>query len=222
MGPSSSNRPSAPNAAPTAPKRPFYLVLALLGAWVFGASGFVDGCAVIGYYKSDRAEPVGAFPEITGNEGRARVTAAAEHYGDVMNASRNRIFPLAVAAFLLGTVMVAFAARAMSGRKGGRGGLVQVLSVQTALIVGTYFMTTDMRRAETDLHLTVQIEGLREAQPAKPESEEVIAMMRRFAPVIPPAFLSVQVLLRLLILLALTRPRSREFFAAAEERSLEQ
>ena len=217
MGSSPSNRPTAP----TAPKRPFYLVLALLGAWVFGASGFVDGCAVIGYYKSDRVEAAAAFPEISGNEGRARVTAAAEHYADVMNATRHRIFPLAVASFLLGTVLVAFAARAMSGRKGGRGGLVQVISVQTALIVASYFLTTEMRRAETDLHLTVQTEGLREAQPAKPESEEVIAMMQRFVRVAPPVFLSVQVLLRLLILLALTRTRSREFFAAAEERSLE-
>jgi hypothetical protein len=218
MGPSPSNRPSAPSA----PKRPFYLVLALLGAWVFGASGFVDGCAVIGYYKSDHVEPVGGFTEITGNEGRARVAAAADHYADVMNASRKRVFPLAVAAFLLGTVMVAFAARAMSGRKGGRGGLVQVLCVQTALIIATYFLTADVRRAERDLNLTVQIEGLREAQPAKPESEEVIALMQRLVRVTPPVFLSVQVLLRLLILLALTRPRSRAFFAAAEERSLEQ
>ncbi|MEO6572538.1 MAG: hypothetical protein ABIP89_01775, partial [Polyangiaceae bacterium] len=151
-----------------------------------------------------------------------RVTAAAEHYADVMNTSRGRMFPLAVAAFLLGTVMVAFSARAMSGRKGGRGGLVQVLSVQTALIIGTYFMTTDVRRVETDLHLTVQIEGLREAQPPKPESEAVIAMMQRFVRVAPPVFLTVQVLLRLLILLALTRPRSRQFFSAVEERSLEQ
>ena len=217
MGSSPSNR----STVATAPKRPFYLVLALLGAWVFGASGFVDGCAVIGYYKSDRVEAVGAFPEVTGNEGRAKVNAAAEHYADVMNTTRHRIFPIAVAAFLLGTVMVAFAARAMSGRKGGRGGLLQVVSVQTALIVASYFLTTEMRRAETDLHLTVQIEGLREAQPAKPESEEVIAMMQRFVRVAPPVFLSVQVLLRLLILLALTRPRTREFFAAAEERSLE-
>jgi hypothetical protein len=217
MGSSPSNR----STVAAAPKRPFYLVLALLGAWVFGASGFVDGCAVIGYYKSDRVEAVGAFPEVTGNEGRAKVSAAAEHYADVMNTTRHRIFPIAVAAFLLGTVMVAFAARAMSGRKGGRGGLLQVVSVQTALIVASYFLTTEMRKAETDLHLTVQIEGLREAQPAKPESEEVIAMMQRFVRVAPPVFLSVQVLLRLLILLALTRPRTREFFAAAEERSLE-
>jgi len=170
---------------------------------------------------SDRVEAVGAFPEVTGNEGRAKVSAAAEHYADVMNSSRHRSFPIAVAAFLLGTVMVAFAARAMSGRKGGRGGLVQVVSVQIALIVASYFLTTEMRKAETDLHLTVQIEGLREAQPAKPESEEVIAMMQRFVRVAPPVFLSAQVLLRLLILLALTRPRTREFFAAAEERSLE-
>ncbi len=217
MGSSPSNRPTAA----TTPKRPFYLVLALLGAWVFGASGFVDGCAVIGYYKSDRVETGAAFPEITSSEGRAKVAVAAEHYADVMNATRHRIFPLAVASFLLGTVLVAFAARAMSGRKGGRGGLLQVISVQTALIVTSYLLTTEMRRAETDLHLTVQIEGLREAQPAKPESEEVIAMMRRFVRVAPPVFLSIQVLLRLLILLALTRPRSREFFAAAEKRSPE-
>jgi hypothetical protein len=190
------NLPSRPPRGKA--QRPWYLIVALVGAWLLGASGLVNGCNVIAFYKSDLAEETQA----SGDESdklsdlqRAAVQQRDERLLGVLDGARTRVFPIAVAMLLLGGAMVVLSARAMAGREGARGGLVQVAAVQAALIALAYAMTGDVRAAENDLRA------------ARGER-----MMRYAAPVA----LGVQTLASALIILALTRPRSRAFYASME------
>src|SRR5262249_3283942 len=121
---------SAPSMSPVAPrsrppKRPWYLVAALVAGWLLGANAMSDGCQTIQYYRGE-ALNMQAPPELTDVAARQRVVELAQKYVAVMDAARGRLLPIGVALLVLGAAMVMLSARAMSGRPGARGALVQV------------------------------------------------------------------------------------------------
>lgn len=193
-------------------------MLALILAWVFGASGFVDGCNTIVYYK-ESVDPVEGVQSIKDDAMRAEAVAAAERYVKAMNDAKNRAFPLGVAALLLGAVTIAFAARAMAGREGARTGLIQMVTAQTALVFATHFLTPEVQHARVHLETVVGTANIRETGGQDPVvAERYVRFLARFLPWRATIYLSVRGLASGLVILALTRARSREFFAAAEAR----
>jgi len=211
-----SSRP--PPSSREAPKRPWFLMLALIAAWVFGASGFVDGCSTWHFYQSDVLEPADFANGIRDDAARAAVLEAAQRYVGAMSDARAREFPLGVAALLLGAVTVAFAARAMGGREGARRGLIQLVIVQTALVVATHVLTPDVRRARAARDVALTIAQAKDTG----QDARTVDQMERLYPRLFAAAPTVAVVLRVLaaglVLLALTRARSRAFFAATEAR----
>ncbi len=169
-------------------RRPWFLVVALVGGWLFGAQGLVNGCTLISYYKDDHVmEPQ------PGDEGHEADFARLEPWKKALDAAKNRVFPLSAATLVLGGAMVVFAARAMGGRPRARDALIQIACVQAAVSILMYVMTPDVRAAED------QVE--RDAGYG--------AVFRRYA---PPTLLGLRTLASALIVLALTRPRARAYF----------
>jgi hypothetical protein len=168
-------------------RRPWFLVIALVGAWLFGAQGLVNGCSLISYYKDDHVA------ETQGDDAHDETMARLEPWKQALDHAKSRVFPLSAATLVLGGAMVVFAARAMAGRARARDLLIQVACVQAAVAILTYVLTPDVRAAES------QVE--RDAGYGE--------VFRRYA---PPAVLAIRTLASALIVLALTRPKARAYF----------
>jgi len=226
MAPSPSRPPSVrPSDGPPiarGPRRPWYLMIALIVAWIFGASGLIQGCGSVISYRGANVDMSEAFvADIRNDEQRAETARVAENYLKTLDSARNRYFPLSVAGMLLGAVMVGFAARAMSGREGARGPLIQIALAQAALMILAHFLVADVNAAESNLQIAAQTARIRDSGESNENLEKVLAMLPALAPIRDKAWLVVRTLLSGFIVLALTRSRSREFFEAERMRSLE-
>ncbi|WP_394823399.1 hypothetical protein [Pendulispora albinea] len=196
-------------------------MLALIVAWIFGATAFVDGCSVVLYYHGDNVDAHDTVRAIQSDDRRAEAAKAAEDFFTTMSTARHRFFPLSVAGMLLGAVMVAFAARAMSGRVEARAPLIQVVCVHAGLVILAYFLAEDVRLAEVHMETTFVAARMRESSQNPEFVEKVIALMPKVRPLRDNAWLVARTLLSGFIIIALTRSRAREFFEAASGRYLE-
>jgi hypothetical protein len=211
------SRPEMSNDPPRsrAPKRPWYLVAALVAGWVLGANGMWDGCNAVAFYKSEKIDVETPAQSINDSAARAKVIALNQRFVATLDAARNRLLPIGIASLLLGAAMVMFSWRAMSGRPGSRGVLVQVTLVRTALVIGGYFLTPDVRNAQLELGRESFFAIQREEQSDKQAEEQGERIMLAISKVLPPVQLAFSVLTAVFVIVALTRPRSRQFFEAA-------
>jgi len=196
-------------------------MIALVVAWIFGATAFVEGCTTVLVYRGEGPTPHETTEMIQSDEQRAQASQAAEQYYGTMNNARHRYFPLSVAGMLLGAVMVGFAARAMSGREGARTPLIQVVAAQAGLVLLAHFLAADVRFARQGLENAMTAARMREStqDPQALEAvEEFITMIPKVLHVRDTAWLIVRSMLSGFIVIALTRNRSREFFEAANGR----
>jgi hypothetical protein len=192
-------------------------VLALIGSWIFGASGFIDGCSTLAFYKTPNVDAADYVQGVKSDAERISATAAAERYITAMHTAKDRVFPFGIAAMLLGGVMVAFSARAMSGRRGARSGLLQVVTVQAVLVIATHFATPDVRAARTELEGAVVSAQLRESGQEKEVIDQSLALYPKIVRFRASAWLAFRTLAAAMVLLALTRARTRQFFDTIEE-----
>ncbi len=197
-------------------KRPWYLVVALVIASVFGATSFVDGWAIITYYRTTRIDMSSLVRDIDDDHDRVEAQAALDQYVDALDQDRPRMFPLAAAELLLGMALFALSAGAMSGRPGARSALVQVVTVQAVVVALVYLLTTHVRLANRDLTAaTTSAELRKHNDPAL--VEQSMAINRKLAPAFEIGWLTMRTLLASLVLVALTRKRSLEYYEPAPE-----
>jgi hypothetical protein len=134
------------------PPRPWYLLAALIAAWLLGAVGLMSGGSVVAFYREDASELRQSLDRdddyLLNEEERALFRERTERLNDIFERAKKREFPLAVGTLVLGGAMVALAARSMSGREGARGALVQVTLARVGLIGVAFFLTADVRAAE--------------------------------------------------------------------------
>ena len=197
---------------PPARKRPWYLVIALIGAWVFGASGMTDGCSTVAFFKSDRIDASAVVASITDDTNRSAAQGITEEYFASVDAAKARVYPLGVAALLLGAVMWACAAGAMAGRPGARKALIQVLCVQAALVAVGYFLTADVRASA--LAAEAKLHALDPPSKGSPGLTHALGLLRDGLRS-PATITGLRLLSNGLIIFALTRARTREFFEPA-------
>jgi hypothetical protein len=192
---------SPPSSAPRAsrpPKgrgqRPWYLLLSLVASWLLGAMALMSGGSVIAFFREDAnelRESLDRDESRLSDEGeRALFKERSERLNEAHERARRREFPLGVATLVLGGAMVAMSARAMSGREGARGALVQVTLARVALIGVAFALTPDVRAAEFG-----------------------VANVLGYLSVGKMGF---EALACLLVVVALTRQGSRAFFGADE------
>jgi hypothetical protein len=195
------------------PKRPWYLVGALLLSWIFGAAAFVDGCSNASILHSGRYAAADKLESGADETIRAAAILANDQYLDVWFGARNRLYPLSVATFLLGAALVWAAARAMAGRPSARGPVIQIALAQAVLAIVTFILTPDVRAAQITLALARANDG------SDPEATALfVAHLPQVARVVMVGYLVVRCLLAVAIVVSLTRPQAREFFEATERR----
>ena len=211
--PSPPTRASAPSP-PSRVKRPRYLLFALIGALVFGAGCWMDGCGRLAFYRGEQDQSLALNASIKADTDRNRAEALYHRFTEVADDARKRAIPLAAATFVLGAALLALGSRALAGKTNTRGALVQVVIAQAAVVGLAYFLTADIRNAELDWEMERTLIHQRETLPPD-QYEQVVPMMQSMRRYGVPGWLVVRTLASALIVFALTRPRTREFFEAA-------
>lgn len=199
-------------------KRPFYLVVALIVSSLFGVVGALDGCNRVAYYRGAKLDHFEDGLAVESN--RAAVRGAVDGYLQALDKDRRIVFPLSVADIVLGMTMFLMAAGAMAGRDGARRGLAQVVIVRVGVALLAYGITPRVRAAEMDLNRVVGSALLREAETDSAQAEKSVVQYNdrlRIMPVVSAGALALKTAAMGVIVLALTRRRTREFYAAAAE-----
>ena len=206
--------PSRPFARPL--RRPWYLMVALVAAWIYGAQLMGDGYEELAFFRGDRPDIHALTDAIPGAEGRDAAVAAGESWIAARDAAKRREMPFGAAALLLGGVMVLFAARSMAGREGSRSALVQIVVVHAAVACAAFVLTRDVSLARSTFQ-TRFAEATMAHRGGNPAAiEKAQAMLERMEPVTPVLGLVMSTAFSALIVLALTRPRARAFFREPE------
>lgn len=197
-------------------KRPWYLALALLGALALGSVGSCLAWGTIGDYR-EAADPTVYAQGITDEADRAAVVARAQDYFASLDASKSRAWPLAVAGLLLGSAIIVFAMRAISGRGAARTALVQLVVVQAGLSVASDVLLRDQRTALLRITEAQQAAKAHEQVPDRSQGDAMAHAVYRAENTLMPILYVLRTLGSALVVVGLTRRRSREFFDAAAD-----
>ncbi len=212
--PDRDERASASGARGTPARRPRYLVVALIGALLFGAGCWTEGCGRLAFYRGEPDHRADMTDSIHDDMDRAQARAMYQRFIDVADNYRNRAIPMAAATFVLGAALLALAARGLAGKSNTRSALMQVVTAQAVLVVASYFVTRPIFEAETDWQYELVRIQQRERMPPE-QFEHVVPTLRAMRRWVPPGWLVIRTVASAMILVALTRPRVREFYEAA-------
>ncbi|MBX3225699.1 MAG: hypothetical protein KIT84_31020 [Labilithrix sp.] len=204
----------APPKADPGPRRPKYLVVALVMALAFGAGCWTEGCGRLAFYRGEVDYGAQLNQQIKDEQDRERVESLYQRYLDAADSGRGRAIPIAAAIFVLGAALLALTARGLAGKSNTRSALVQVVAAQAIVVAGSYFALKPMREAELEWQSEHTLAMKRETMTTD-QFEQVAPMMHKLRRWTPPAWLVFRTFASALILVALTRQRSREFFEAA-------
>ncbi|MDI3285968.1 hypothetical protein [Polyangium sp. 15x6] len=222
---------SAPPPPPSARKRtlrPWYLVAAMILAWLIGVQGLSEAFATLVYLREGNLPDVAALT--------ASMKDAAEPIEALMvlqEAARLRTlgemgplaFPLFAGRFLLSVLLVVASGMAMSGRPGARMLAIQALLANAALATLTFWLLRDARYAWVDAVVRVGdvLPALPQAAPADQREAWPLLLDRRlwlWLPRIRLILFDVGALV--LATITLTSPRTKAYFeavAAAQEQT---
>jgi hypothetical protein len=199
---------------PSERKRPWYLVLALLGALALGMTGAGNGWAAWTLYR----EPVDvtlAGQGISDPTDRSIVEARVDAYVHALDAAKSRGWPITVGVFLLGSAMLVLSMRALGGSGGARAALVQVVVAQAGLNVASYWLLRDVVAADTRWLEATEVASVHQNVADRSLADQVLGIKVGLARARNPVGLMLSTLGSMLVVVALTRPRSRQFFEAA-------
>lgn len=204
---------SAPRTEPA--RRPRYLVVALVCALILGATSCTEGYGRLGsYHGGSEQQHAMVMSSIQGEGARAEAQALYDRFVDVANAASRRAVPMAAALFVLGAALLTLASRGLSGKANTRSALMQVVAVQSIVLIASYFVTRDVANAEADWQWEATVLQQRERMPEDQYQRvaPTLHAIRRWA---PPGWLVVRTVASALVVVALSRPRARAFFEAA-------
>jgi hypothetical protein len=151
-----------------------------------------------------------------GRDARAAPAGPSSGRGDRLVSATRRGFPRGVATLLLGSAVFVFAMRAMGGNGSARVALIQLVVAQASVDAAAYWLMRDVFQAHLRLLEAQQAAENHQGVPARthPPAKERTTSSNLRAANPPFAF---RTLGSTLIVVALTRRRSREFFKAAGE-----
>jgi hypothetical protein len=195
-------------------KRPWYLVLALLCALALGTTAARKGWGTIALYR----EPVDTSlvgEGVADPADRAAVEASAQAFVLAIDGAKSRGWPIAVATLLLGGAMIVFSMRALGGSAGARAALVQIVVAQAGLNAAGYWLLRDVQNAEVAVGVARQVATIHENVTDHERADEMLRATRASARIVNPLALFLGTLASALVVVALTRRRSRDFFEGA-------
>jgi hypothetical protein len=189
-------------------RRPRYLSVALAAALLLGAGCWTEGCHRLAFYRGERDNGAAeATATLKDDAARARAEALYRRFEEVSDADRRRAIPLAAATFVLGAALLALGARGLSGRSNARSALVQVVAAQAAVGVAAYVALINVTRAEMAWRVAV----------ASSHSALIDRYASHIERLYAPGMIVLRTLASVLIVVALTRAKSRAFFEAAAD-----
>src|SRR5258708_34261957 len=120
-------------------KRPWYLVLALLGALALGTTGACSGWTTVAVYR-EPIDPTFASEGISDEADRVAVVTRVQTYLQTLDAAKRRGWPIGVATLLLGSAVFVFAMRALGGNGGARAALIQGVLAQAGVSAAAFWL----------------------------------------------------------------------------------
>lgn len=197
-------------------KRPWYLVLALLGALALGSMGACRGWYTMALYR-EQVDMSVAGDGIADDADRAAVVARARAFLQTLDAEKARGWPLAVATLILGGAVFTFAIRTIGGSVGSRGMLIQLVLAQAATNALGFLLLRDVFDADLRYVEAWEAAKIRANPPEGTRPEERIRWLSSVAPAMPTVELGLYTVASALIVVALTRRRSRDLLDAGAE-----
>jgi hypothetical protein len=203
--------------APPKRKRPWYLVLALIGAVSLGCTGACGGWGMVTLYR-EPIDPSIVGQHIADEADRTAVVARFQAYLQALDAAKERGWPLAVATLILGTAILVASVRTLRGRGSARKVLIQLIVAQVGLSALSYWLMprdvfdADMRFVEAN-----QSADLHERIHDRPRADELARTGSHVLRAITPIDFSLRAVGSALIVFALTRRRAREVLDAPNE-----
>ena len=190
-------------------------MLALLGAWFFGSQAALVGWERLSLFRTGIEQVEPAPTEDAADEDRLQ--AQQDRLDEAFYEARPRVLPLAAASLLIGVALWIFAVGAMAGRPGARVLLCQLVAAHAVLGVLFYLLTPDVRRVQLQMaRETTEIAQKNAAEGGAPTwVQQAVVATGRTVPALPAVFLAGDVLLHAVVLLALTRRRTRAFYDLA-------
>ncbi len=195
-------------------RRPWYLVLAIVGALGLGTVGACSGWSTVALYR-EPIDPSLLAQGVADEADRAAVVSRFQAYLHALDAAKSRGWPLSVATLLLGTAVFVAAMRTLRGSSGARSALVQLIIAQAGANAASYWLMRDVFDAHLRVAEAAQAADLHVNVPDRPRADETAALTARMLHAATPIAFALRSLGSALIVVALTRRRSREFFEAA-------
>src|SRR5262245_5686674 len=123
----------------TTPRRPIYLVVALVALWLVGMNSAAEGFAVIDIVKNPFS---GTFGTLAGQAVEGVLKRA---FVDGITSMARIALPLGIGQLLLGALLVAVCAKALFGRRASPGFALQVILANAAILVVGYALRQPVR-----------------------------------------------------------------------------
>lgn len=197
-------------------KRPWYLVLALVGAGTLGSTGACGGWSMVGLYR-DPIDPSVFGERIADEADRAAVVSRFQSYLQALDAAKPRGWPLAVASLLLGGAILVAAIRALRGKGSARRALIQLIIAQAGTSALSYWLMRDVFEAELRFVDANQSADIHERISDRSRADEIARKGSHLLRAASPIDFGLRTIGSALIVLALTRPRARELLDSANE-----
>jgi hypothetical protein len=198
------------------PKRPLYLVIALLLVWVVGLFGSQQGCQTIEWLHQPDAVRA-ALNQATDRE-RAK---QGETLMDASLQFRTIVTPLAVGQFLLATLLTLTAGLTLLGRVQARRVALQAMAAYALFLPLDFVARSPIRAVIVDAFAqSLTIPGFN-GVPPPPELTDP-SMRHDIATWAFRMVFGAQLAIVGIGMFALTRPRARAFFGAMAERTRDQ
>jgi len=129
----------ADDSEETNPRRPIYLVVALVALWLVGMNSAAEGFAVIEIVKNPFS---GAFGTLAGQAVEGVLKRA---FVDGITSMSRVALPLGIGQLILGAALVGVCAKALFGRRASPGFALQVILANAAILVVSYSLRQPVR-----------------------------------------------------------------------------
>ena len=167
---------------PAERKRPWYLVLALLGALALGTARRLPGVGHVRQLPRARSTPPSSAPGIADEADRAALHHRASRRIFRCSTRRSRAaWPLGVATLVLGTAIFVFAMRALGGSGAARAVLVQLVVAQAGINAVSYWLLRDVFEAELRVREAEDAATSHDNVPERDQADSACAPPRRCA-----------------------------------------
>ncbi len=201
---------AALSESPGTSQRPWYVTLALIATFLFAIGAGIEGWDRVRQYQG--AETKVELEGIRDEPTRLVIKQRTDAFLEALHSHKKTSYPLHVALFLVSAAMATFSVRILFSKGFGRALLVQLVSVQAALMVARYVVDGDAREAD----LALQRAHKQAVFAMVGQDASLVDPFVKAARVGAPIYLGFRTLISLLIIAALLDSKARDALDVAD------